>query len=418
MKKKILYLYDSIVDFAEEKMQLNLRYYINNGIYLLFLNFLTIVCALFLSIAFANFLPKEVYGKYQFILSVLGIVSIFSLPGIKTSLIQAVAKNYDGTALRAIKESLKWSFFGSIILFFISIYYFFSKEISLSISFLIISLLFSFYSIAQYYNPYLNGKKKFKKLAVYSSIHTVVYTILLISAAYYLRDVIWLVAVYLLTNILINGFITFFIFKKIKNKKIDKSSISFGKHLTVMEILQFLANYLDRIILSFFLGFENVAIYSIALIIPEKIKDLSKNIGSLILPKLAVMDHKTIKKTLMKRFLQLTGITIILMVVYITAAPFLIKLVFPKYLESIFYSKIFMLGFISFPTILFITMFQSKRMKKQLYQFNISFSVIQIILLILLTTYWGILGTILARVFTRLFGLGATLIIYRGYVND
>jgi len=46
-------------------------------------------------VAFGNWLPKEAYGTYQFVLTGLGLLGIFSLPGINTALIKSTAQKKD-----------------------------------------------------------------------------------------------------------------------------------------------------------------------------------------------------------------------------------------------------------------------------------------------------------------------------------
>jgi len=73
------------------------NYFLTQGSYLSIGHVISIICGFLLSIAFARFLPKEIYGQYRYILSVVAILAIFTLPGLKTAITQAVARGFEGS---------------------------------------------------------------------------------------------------------------------------------------------------------------------------------------------------------------------------------------------------------------------------------------------------------------------------------
>jgi len=65
--------------------------------------------SLALIFVFANYLPKETYGLYRYILSLAGILGIFTLSEMNQAIGQAVASG-DGGVLRAsVRYQLKWN---------------------------------------------------------------------------------------------------------------------------------------------------------------------------------------------------------------------------------------------------------------------------------------------------------------------
>jgi O-antigen/teichoic acid export membrane protein len=62
--------------------------------------------ALGLAIAFANLIPQETYGTYKYIISLGGIIAIFTLSGLRTAVTQAVARGYEGSLEFGFKEML------------------------------------------------------------------------------------------------------------------------------------------------------------------------------------------------------------------------------------------------------------------------------------------------------------------------
>src|SRR3989344_1043788 len=69
----------------------------------------TSLLSLSLIFVFANFLSKETYGTYRYILSLAGILNIFTLTGMNQSVSQAVANGKDGVLKTSVSYQLKWN---------------------------------------------------------------------------------------------------------------------------------------------------------------------------------------------------------------------------------------------------------------------------------------------------------------------
>ena len=141
------------------KVGLDLPYFIKGGFWLSVSQFFNTLKGFILSVVLANILSKEAFGEYSFVLSILGVVGVFALPGMSLAIIQSVAKGYEGTYFRGLREVFKYSWIGSVILVGMSIYMYFKGNFNLSTIFLILSVMFPFYSISGYYYSFLNGKK-------------------------------------------------------------------------------------------------------------------------------------------------------------------------------------------------------------------------------------------------------------------
>ena len=61
-----------------------------------------------LAITFANLIPQETYGTYKYVLSITGILSILTLRGMDTTVLQAIARNFEGVLLPVLKTKIKW----------------------------------------------------------------------------------------------------------------------------------------------------------------------------------------------------------------------------------------------------------------------------------------------------------------------
>jgi len=204
--------------------------------------------------------------------------------------------------------------------------------------------------------------------------------------------------------------------KKFKpNGRIDQSTISFGKHLSLMGIIGSIANYLDRLLLFHFLGPAEVAIYSIAIAPPEQIKGLFKNINILSLPKLSENDRENPYrlKLIIEKSLKITAFSAVIIAIYLVSAPLIYQILFPKYLTSVAYSQIFSLLLLSVIILVPWTLLQARADKKALYRYNIYSSVLQISSLMIFIPLYGIMGAILARVFSRIANFFIIIILLR-----
>lgn len=406
---------DKIIERLGHYMHLDAKYYVKNLSYLICANIVSVLFALLLSIAFANFVSKEVYGQYSYILSILGVLAVFTLYGMNIAITQAVARDRDGVFIEGTKERFKWSIFGSIAIFGVGMYYLLNNSILLGKSFMVASLIFPFFYSFQTFSAFLSGKKLFGKLSMYQSIATTFSALITILVIYFSRDLVFILIASLVSHSLFGGYFFNLSRKMAKNDDIDNASISFGKHMTLIAAISDVSLNIDKILLANFLSFEELAIYAFAIALPEQIKSSAKNIATLLLPKLSVMDENLIRNIMIKRFVQLTIFAVLIIVVYIVCAPFIYETLFPTYTESIFYSQIFMLSFITIPSLLITTTFKAKMRKKELYIFNICSPIVLTIMLFVLIPSYGIMGAIIARVLTRLFGLIVILVLFREF---
>ena len=180
------------------------------------------------------------------------------------------------------------------------------------------------------------------------------------------------------------------------NDEQDREAVVFGKHLTLMSSLQTATAYLDRVIIWHFLGATPLAIYSFALLPIQKIQGMLP-ILPLALPKLGEnkIDEQR-KKGIISKFLRLFVITIPSAVILILIAPFLYKLIFPQYLESIIYFQGLSSLIALSPFLLLSAALITEIKKRALYVINTIAPLLKIILFLALIPYFGLWGIVAA----------------------
>ena len=410
LKQKIY----NLLRWSEKYTKTDMVYLTKGGSWLTLGNIVSSASSFLLAIAFANLLPKETYGIYKYILSIAGILAIPTLSGMGTAITQAVARGYEGSFLPALKTKIRWGLLGGLASLALAGYYYFNDNTTLTISFLITAVFLPFMDSFGTYNALLQGRKLFGISTKYGIISQIIAIAILIATLFFTKNLFLIILAYFASWTILR-----FIFLKITLKKFppnqnqDPQTLSYGKHLSLINVLNAIAGQLDKILLFHFLGSAPLAIYSFAIAPPEQIKGLLKSIQPLALPKFAQKDKEEIKKTIFKKTGKFFLILIPVTAFYIIIAPFLYKIFFPQYLDSIFYSQIFAISLLTAIATLPVAALQSQMAKKQLYQWNIYGSLLQILLLFVFVWSYGLWGVILARVFTRFINAGVISFLIR-----
>jgi len=402
MQQKIKKWLYSRLRKSEKYFKLDMVYLAQNSFWLFLGQICSFVASFGLSLALANFLPKNIYGEYKYLLSLLGILTIFSLPGINGALVQAIAREKDKTIFPAFRARLQGGVLGSLLALAGGAYYASQGNFFLSSGLLLIALCFPLLTASQVYVSFLVGKKKFKNLSLFNVSKNITTAILLASAAFFFPNALFLAAVYLVTNTIFN--VGFFLTtqKKINPRsEIDKSVVSYGRHMSVAGVIGSIASYLDNILIFHYLGAVELAIYAFALAPVNQIKGLFKNIAPLVAPKLAKKSVAEINCSMANRLKKLFFLSAGLTAIYWLAAPFIYHYLFPRYQQAIFYSQLFALSLMLRPLIQYLnsaTQAKVTLLPKSWIYWGIVPNTIYIFLLFWLIKY-KILGIILARLF-------------------
>lgn len=403
-----------LLRWSEQYTKTDMVYLAKGGFWLTLGQGISSLSSFLLVLAFANFLPKEVYGNYKYILSIAGVLSIFTLGGINTAITQATARGFDETFNLGLKTKIKWGLIGGLTSLILALYYYLNNNFLLAINFSIAAIFLPIMDSFGLYDALLQGKKLFKLSTKYFIISQIVALTSIIGVLFFTKNIYLIVLAYFASWTLMR-----FIFTKITLSKLnlndqkDTSALSFGKHLSLINVFSTAVNQLDQILLFHFLGATPLAVYALAVAVPTQIKGLLKNLAALALPKLSEKTGKEIKAIIFSKMVTLGLAITVIVVVYIIFAPFVYKLFFPQYLDSIFYSQIFAISLIGTASVLSTTALQAKGSKKQLYQLNICGSIIQLSLLFVSIYFYGLIGAIIARVLNRFIYLFMSILLIK-----
>lgn len=374
-----------------------------------------------LIIAFANLLPKETYGTYRYILSIAGILNIFTLSGMNIAVARAVAVGEDGVLKPAVTYQLKWNLLMLIASFILGSYYFLQGDTTLAISLFILGFFVPCTLAFNTYGSYLEGKKKFGVSNILSIISTFIYSTGLLFTLFLTDEIVWLVAAYAITTFIPSLIFYVYVIRKYKPPitKDAFDTFKYGRELTYLRLIDPVVGQIDKIILGHFWGPAQLATYSLALAVPSRAILLIKSWVAIGFPKFSEKTVHEINKVFARRIIQGMLVGLFVAFVYILAAPHLFKYLLPQYLDSIFYSQLLAIGFVfALPNRYISLLFTSQKLSKVLFNRTIIMSSISILLYIVFGIFGGLLGLILANILCSLIGLSINISMWLKIVNQ
>lgn len=409
--KKILH---SLIKKSERYVKTDMLYLMHGGFWLTFWQTSTSLSSLAIAIAFAYFLPKETFGNYKYILSLASIAGSFSLSGIGGAVTQAVANGYEQTLIAAFRINLKWGLLVTLASWVMAIYYFTNGNNIIAFALFGIGIILPLYNNFTLYGAFLNGKKEFKKNALYGVILNFIPATILISSFFLTNNPAILAISFLLSGLAIAMLFYFRVIKKYNLKGgISDKALSYGKHTSFMSVLGVFATQIDSVLVFHYLGATALAAYILALAFPQHICNLFRNVSTLALPKFAEKNIDIIKNTIRKKILTISITAAIISFLYILTAPLLLKIFFPQYPESIILSQVLSLSILGIASILPLTVLQATLETKKMYTYTFTNSIFHIITAIVFIPFWGMWGAAISFTTTRLFSLALSMFLIR-----
>ncbi len=394
-----------VINTIGKWLGIDLEYYIKNNAYLLIAQGVILLSGLATSVVLARLLSKEDYGQYNYFFSIIGILAISALPGMGAAIMHAVANGRDRVLVQSIKIRLKWSLIGTMACLLIGIYYYFNGEVLLGKCFLVSSLFFPFYASFDGFYAFLNGRQRFDLSSRYRSIYWVLLTLTVILAVYFTRNLLWVVAAYLATSTILY---IFFLSNTIRtgnlNRHEDKTAITYGKQLTGIQAIGIVARHFDKLIIGIALGFSDLAVYSIALMIANLPTVLLTSVSQTVFPKIAVMNEKVAYDEIKRRLPWLLVGIVIVCGIGALLCPYVIPWLYSsKYSDSVLYTQLLFIPVIlgTLATVLRRGALQAQKKTRELFKLNTSVSIFELIALVLFALKFGILGIVVAKALAR-----------------
>ena len=389
-----------LLRWSERYTHTDMVYLVRSG---LWLNLGSITVSLFslgLYVLFARVLSPETYGTYQYLLSAGALIGAFSLTGMNTAVIRAVALGFDGMLRESVRVQLRFNSIPFLISLLTALYYWQHGNTLLAWGFVLTAVLMPLNNTLNTYSAFLAGKKDFRRIFLYSfSVNLLFYTSLGCVALAY-PGALALIAANLLaqtTGLFLAYRATLQTYQP--KELLDHETIPYGKHLSLMGIIATLAEYADNVLAFHFLGPVALATYSFATAVPARAGGLLKFIPTALLPQLSAKNASEIRSAVSWRkiawVIVLTGVGVI---VYILAAPLLFALLFPRYSAAVPYSQVYALTIFAILENIFSTGIMAQRRIKALYVYRVVAPIVQLSFLCIGIIFFGLWGLVAAKI--------------------
>ncbi|MGE5541238.1 MAG: lipopolysaccharide biosynthesis protein [Bacillota bacterium] len=392
----------TVLRWSERYTKTDMVYLASGGIWLLLGQAVALGLSLLLAVAFGHLASQDLYGNYKYALSLAGVLGVFSLSGMSTAITHAIAHGRDGALRQGFLLNLRWSLGISILGIILALYYFYVGNAFAALTLVIIALLTPFLNSFALYDAFLVGKKEFGTQTRYNLVSGALTTAAIVGALFFTSRAIVIVLLYFSITLALSAYWYLRTKQHTTNTETDPELFKYSAHLSIMNVVGGIADKIDSIIIFNFIGPTQLAVYAYAIAMPEQIKAVVKSIIPLSMPKFAQRDFSTIRATIWPRVLGLTFGLAMVILVYVLAAPLIFHLLFPVYVNSIFFSQVYALSIIVTGfTAAFTAVLQAHKKTRELYVASTVGAIALIVSLPILASLYGILGAILSQVIYR-----------------
>ncbi len=352
-----------------------------------------------------RYFSPETYGQYNFVLTIIAALSIFSLPGINNVVAQSTARGFIGTFRVSISKTVIFSLIATALLFAGAVYYLFLKENEvMALSFCIAGILFPVANgLCQWKAVYL-GSEKFRYLALTGAVNAVFRTVLMVATSIlYPGNIIYLLIAFLTPAVFQNLFQTMKLWSQTsKTDKAEKDSIDYGMKTSLYAVATAISSNIDNLLLYMFLSPAALAVFVVAKKVPEMLKLLIQGIAKVLSPKFSKQVVFTKK---MDKFFKLFSVVVAVgtIAMAFTIYPFCFVLFFgEQYKGALFYSQLLLCTVAIVNSAPLKFWFISSRLdKKNNKKIVLAMSLSRIIFSLLLIPFFGIAGAIASTFFHR-----------------
>jgi O-antigen/teichoic acid export membrane protein len=399
-----------MLSFVGRKLGIDAHYFAKNSLILTGNYALSVLSGLVTGYLVARLLPPEVYGGYRFVISVVSIVSLLTLPGMENAMAREVAQKGDKAAVRfTMFWNAALSLSGVMILLGIIPFLGFWHQETLWPLFLIASLIFIPLNIGPtFFSAIVTGTSSFRKALESGLINSILVILSVLTLLAFSRSPVALYGLVVGIPALVGLIRLRRALPAFPSTEKTWRVLRYALFLSINSIPFALAWYIDSLLVSALFGFKSLALLQVATLIPEQVKSWYKYLlPSSFARQANGKDSQERRRKLI--LITLLGIAIMTagVILYVIAAPWLMHLLFPNYdaPSLVLLTRIQALSVITLPSLLLTQYFETQSFKRELRTTQWSTTLLYICTLVLLTPRFGPLGVVLSRLMYRISGL-------------
>jgi len=338
-------------------------------------------------------------------LSVQAWLQILSAPNIAVASKNGIAKGLNGTLIYSFLFRFRLLLPISLLVGIVALYFMYIGNKIFSILIVIVGIyIIVGYLFQSSFQEFLIAKKRFKEWSLWETLLSSISLIIATAVAYVTKNILYyavsqmgIVIVISLTR-WIHLIIKEDIVGSYKRSEIDKECIHYGLKLLPFDILSVTAIRISHIFIASFMGFGELAVFSVANTLQSKSASLFKAINPLLYADFANKDFHQIKIASKQHFMKLTCISTLLTILIVIGGIIYIRVWLPpSFQKSMIY---FLILCLNFPTsiigMILATMLQSHLIYKEQIAIGIAYNIIRIILIIIFGYFANTIGICIA----------------------
>jgi len=395
---------DPVISRLSKRTGLDLNYYFRGG-GLLFLDFgLLTLLSLLTTYCFTNYSTKDIYGSYSYIQSIVGIVMLFSLPGMANAILRSASRGYDGALFVGVRLRLKFSLIGSVVLLLASGVFHLRGQGDIALGTLVASALFPALFSFTDFRSYLQGRQLFGRYALYGFLNTFISTAATVAAILLLDHYVLILSANLIARGLSNLLLLAATRPITRNREVDEGFVGFGRNLSLLAILGSVVYYIDHLVVGTYFSMAALAAYKLAFVLSEPIRTLGVFINKLTFPRMArTRGRKTFLHFRRRLPLVILGLIPVGIVAELVV-PLVVTWLFPLYPESIPLARWMIASALSAVLLIYMETFlvSQEPLHRMFYTQTVIRQSLFIVLLFVLIKPFGPLGAIWAKLAVRL----------------
>ncbi len=352
----------------------------------------------------ARLFPRALYGEYQWILAVVGTLASIGIPEVYKASARAIARGREGALVGVAKRQLLFCLGTSALLLLMIplLPYFYDKDVTYLL--IAAAVLFPFSQVAgTLFSGITLGKSNFL-LALQANIAWSIAMIAVTVGILYFHPspLLMLIATLGIPTVVYLAF-TLPHLPKAKASDDAGSIVRYGFELTLLNLPLTLSSRLDYFLVSAYFGLNQLAVLSVALLIPEQVKVW---IGELLAVTFQSQakgdDSRKRRKKLMKAYVAFTLLMAAGIAVYVAIAPALFRVLFPNYLDAVSLTQFAAVILITAPSSLLLQYLEAQKMIHALRWTRWLSAAIYCVTLIVLVPRFGLIGALISRGLLRL----------------
>lgn len=244
------------------------------------------VCALIAFSFIARVLTKEQFAAYSLVLAYVAILQLSALPGLGAATAQSFSRGIRGTFRRAAALSFLGSLVGAVALATAGAWYFSRDDVELAHAFLVAAPCFPLAAGLTLWRSAVLGEERYSRFLFFDSVSSIlrcgsiIFLTLLFGGHVFL-----IVAATLLAPALINAVATLDQLRHVRaDEAQEQASIEYGLQTTVYQLPTVIVQQLDKLALFYLISPEVMAVYVVALKIPDLARDVVADANATLAP--------------------------------------------------------------------------------------------------------------------------------------